>query len=377
MELDLQQIRQQLDVIDKNILTLFEQRNNLCRNVAEYKIRVGKPVLDKEREKTKLETLMGYASNDFNREGVNELFNQIMAISRKLQYAMLQERGMGQSLPFDVVDELPMDKIRVVYQGVQGAYSNAATVKFFGDKVDCYYVRQWDDAMKAVAYGTADYAVLPIENSKAGQVGDVYDLLVAYDNTIVGECYLPVSHCLLGLPGASKEEIKTVYSHAQALMQCKGYLSNYPDWVRIEKDNTAASAKMLLELQDKTKAAIASEMAAKLYGLEILDHTINDQKNNTTRFIIVSKSKIYRRTANKISLCFELRHESGSLYHILSHFIFNRVNMTKIESRPIADRTWEYRFFVDIEGNLEDVGVKNALFGIEQEALRLKILGNY
>ncbi|MGN0298694.1 MAG: prephenate dehydratase [Lachnospiraceae bacterium] len=377
MELDLKKIRDELDVIDKQILDLFEKRNLLCGDVAEYKISVGKPVLDKEREKEKLQVLCASATDAFNKEGINELFSQIMAISRKLQYKKMQERGKGETLPFQMVDSLKMDNIRVVYQGVQGAYSNAATVQFFGENVDCYYVRQWEDAMKEVAEGRADYAVLPIENSKAGQVGDVYDLLDSYNNTIVGECYLPVSHCLLGLPGAKKEEIKTVYSHIQALMQCKGYLANYPDWERIEKDNTAASARMVLEYKDRTKAAIASEMAAKLYGLEILDYTINDQKNNTTRFIVVSKSKIYCKNAKKISLCFELPHESGSLYHILSHFIFNQVNMTKIESRPIADRAWEYRFFVDIEGNLEDPGVKNALYGIEQEALILKILGNY
>lgn len=377
MELDLLAIRAQLDEIDKQILRLFEQRNLLCRDVAEYKIGVGKPVLDKERENAKLETLMGYASDEFNRVGVNELFNQIMAISRKLQYVMLQERGVGEKIPFELVDALPMEHIRVVYQGVQGAYSNAATLRFFGENVNCYYVRQWEDAMKAVADGDADYAVLPIENSRAGQVGGVYDLLVSYNNTIVGEYYLPVSHCLLGLPGAVKENITTVYSHAQALMQCRKYLSQYPDWVRIEKDNTAASARMLLDLQDKSKAAIASEMAAKLYHLEVLDRDINDEKNNTTRFIVVSKSKIYKKNAKKISLCFEVPHESGSLYRILSHFIFNQINMTKIESRPIADRAWEYRFFVDIEGNLEDAGVKNSLFGIEQEALHLRILGNY
>ena len=231
--------------------------------------------------------------------------------------------------------------------------------------------------MKAVANKEADFGVLPLENSSAGQVGDVYDLLTRYDNTIVGEYYLPVRHCLLGLQGADIDKIQTVYSHPQGLMQCGKFLNEHSSWQQISQANTAMAAQKVIKENNPKTAAIASETAAKLYGLEILEEGINDNKTNTTRFIIVSRKKCYRRDASKISIMFEIPHESGSLYTILSHMIYNDLNMTKIESRPIPEQPFEYRFFVDFEGNLADAAVENAILGIKEEAARLKILGNY
>lgn len=231
--------------------------------------------------------------------------------------------------------------------------------------------------MNALSGGRADYAVLPIENSSAGMVGDVYDLLVKYDNYIVGETEVKVEHALLGLPEAGMEDIRVVYSHPQGLMQCSKFLSEHKDWEKISTDNTAGSAKKVLEDQDISQAAIASERAGKLYGLKVLKAPINFNAANTTRFVILSSQKIYREDAGKVSICFETAHESGALYNMLSHFIYNNLNMTKIESRPMPGRTWEYRFFVDFEGNLSDPGVQNAIMGISEEAASLKILGNY
>ena len=172
------------------------------------------------------------------------------------------------------------------------------------------------------------------------------------------------------------EEIKRVYSHPQSLMQSARYLADH-DWQQISMQNNAFAALKVAKEKDKTQAAIASEYAGETYGLEILEKGINDSDSNSTRFIIVTNQKIFRKNANKISLCLEIPHESGSLYHILSHFIYNNLNMTKIESRPIPDRNWEYRFFIDFEGNLADSAVKNALRGLREEARSMKILGNY
>lgn len=375
--LDLNEIRGRIDKIDQTMVELFEERMAVCREVAQYKIDTGKPVLDRDREKQKIAALRGAAHSEFNARSVEELFTQIMAMSRKMQYQLLSEHGIGPKIPFEAVDGLKTRDVRVVFQGVDGAYSQAAMKQYFGETVESYHVPAFFEAMKEVQEGRADYAVLPIENSSAGMVADVYDLLMEYDNAIVGECYLKVEHALLGLPGASMEDVKTVYSHPQGLMQCAHYLDGHRDWKRISLANTALSAQKVVKDQDKTQAAIASELAGKIHGLVPLDHKINDNKENTTRFIIVAAKKIYTKEAKKVSICFEIAHESGSLYNTLSHMIFNNLNMTKIESRPIPKRNWEYRFYVDFEGNLSDPAVQNALVGLDQETGMLKILGNY
>lgn len=160
-------------------------------------------------------------------------------------------------------------------------------------------------------------------------------------------------------------------------MQTSRFLDDHSDWQQISVANTAIAAKKILEDQDKTQAAVCSAYAAQVYGLEILEDKINDEMNNSTRFIIVTNQKIFLKGASKISICFELPHESGSLYHLLSHFIYNDLNMTRIESRPVEGRSWEYRFFIDFEGNLEEPAVKNAIRGLREESRSLKILGNY
>lgn len=375
--IDLQEIRKKLDKIDQELTGLFEERMRITGEVAQLKIETGKPVYDGERERQKLKSVAAMVENDFDKQAVEELFSQIMTISRRYQYKLLAEHGLKLKTEFKTVKEFPMTGIRVVYQGVEGAYSHGATLKYFGDDVEAYHVRTWESAMRDVEEGRADYAVLPIENSSAGAVTDNYDLLIKYHNYIAAEIFLPVSHALLGLPEAELSDITTVYSHPQALMQCSGYLNGHESWRQISVENTAVAAKKIIEEGDKSQAAVASEIAGKLYGLKILAPAINHNKNNTTRFIIVSKEPVYREDAGKVSLSFELPHTSGSLYNMLSNFIYNGVNMRMIESRPIPGRNWEYRFFVDIEGNLSDAPIQNALKGIAEEAANLRILGNY
>lgn len=376
--MDLLELRQQLDQVDRSIVELFEKRMSICSQVAEYKIETGKAVLDREREKQKIAAVRALAQDEFNSQAVEELFTQLLAMSRKLQYRILASHGrQGSDSGFAPVEKLWDGPVRVVFQGVEGAYSHAAMLQYFGREVSSYHVEQFEDAMRDVRDGKADFAVLPIENSSAGIVSGVYDLLVKYDNCIVAETFVKVEHALLGLEDAKLSDIKTVYSHPQALMQSSQYLNARRDWRQISLENTAVAAKKVVEDGDVTQAAVASEIAGELYGLKVLCRSINHNKNNVTRFIILSRDKIYRRDASKVSVCFELAHESGTLYNMLSNFIYNNVNMTMIESRPIVGKNWEYRFFVDFEGNLGDEGVQNALNGIRQEALDMKILGNY
>lgn len=373
---DLSELRQELDVIDKQIVELFERRMNISAEVAEYKVATGKRILDKERENAKLAAVKALAHNDFNSHGLEELYKQLMAMSRKLQYQKMEEQAVGR-LPFVMVEELEKENVRVVYQGVEGAYSQQAMQEFFGEHVKCFHVERWRDAMEAIADGMADYAVLPIENSSAGIVNDNYDLLQEFDNYIVGEQIISIQHALLGTPDAELSDIRTVYSHPQGLMQCAKYLDENRQWQQVSLPNTAVAAKKVAEDGDKSQAAIASVLAGKQHGLKVLREAVNDSGQNSTRFLIVTNQRIFCRDAKKVSICFEVSHESGSLYNVLSHFIYNNLNMCRIESRPIADKNWEYHFFVDIEGNLNDSAVKNALRGIREEARNMKILGNY
>ncbi len=374
--MELSELRERLDVIDARIVELYEQRMEICRQVAEYKIETGKKVFDRQREAEKLAKVQAMAHNEFNGLGIKELFEQIMSMSRKLQYQLLTEKGSQGKLPFIGVDALDTEKARVVFQGAEGAYSQAAMMRYFGAQVDSFHVDTFREAMSAIEEGSADFAVLPIENSTAGIVNEIYDLLQEYENYIVGEQILKIEHCLLGVPGAAIEDIKTVYSHPQSLMQSSKYLENH-DWRQISMQNNAFAAKKVADEQDRTQAAIAGEHAAQIYGLQVLQKGVNHSGTNSTRFIIVTNQKIFRKDAKKVSICFEIPHESGSLYHMLSHFIYNHLNMTKIESRPVEDRNWEYRFFIDFEGNLADSAVKNALRGLRDEARNMKILGNY
>ncbi len=375
--MDLKELRDKIDVIDEEIVSLYEKRMEISESVAEYKIEHGKSVLDREREQSKLSRLKSLTHNDFNALGVTELFEQIMSMSRKKQYALMADKGIYGKTPFIPVDKLSMDDIKVVYQGINGAYSEAAMVAFFGENVNSYSVATFRDAMRAIDEGMADYGVLPLENSSSGIVNANYDLLTEFENYIVAEQLINIDNCLLALPGVDISEIDTVYSHPQALMQCVPFLDDHPGWKQISYSNTAMSAAKIKEDGLKNQAAIAGERAAKAYGLQVLKKDINSSEGNATRFIIVTNQKIFVKDAKMISICFELPHRSGSLYRILSHFIYNDLNMTKIESRPIPDRPWEYRFFIAFEGNLNDPSTKNALRGLREESRNMKILGNY
>ena len=327
---DLKEIRAEIDSVDKELVSLYEKRMSLTEQVADYKLSTGKKVFDKAREEEKLEKVTSMVDDPFLKRGTRELFEHLMSMSRKRQYQKLAEKGIMEPIPFEEVAALPDKNIRIVYQGEEGAYSQMAMKQFFHDTTNSYHVQTWRDAMEAIAKGEADYAVLPIENSSAGIVSENYDLLVEYDNCIVGEQIIPIDHCLLGTKGSKLSDIEQVYSHPQALMQCGRYLDEHRNWEKHSFKNTAMAAKKVKEDGLLRQAAIASRLTADIYRLDILDEHIQDNSNNCTKFVIVTGRKIFLKNAGKISICFEIPHESGSLYHMLSHFIFNDLNMNKI-----------------------------------------------
>ena len=305
-------------------------------------------------------------------EDILKLIDKKRELSKLISKSRYEEADIG----FKCREYRDFNIKKVVYQGVEGAYSHIVTKKLFPD-INTENVNTFEDAIKEVLDGNALYCVVPIENSSAGIVTDVYDLLLKKDVVIVAEYDLHISHCLLGTKDADIEDIKTVYSHPQALMQCTSYLREHTDWSQVSFLNTAVSAKKVKDDNSKAQAAIASELSANLYDLKILDRGINRNSNNTTRFVVLSKEKIFSESSNKLSLILELPHEKGMLYNILGIFVLNGLNLVKIESRPIPEKTFEYRFFIDIEGNLNSPNVSNVLEILKEKVPFLKVLGNY
>ncbi|HHV11321.1 MAG TPA: prephenate dehydratase [Clostridiales bacterium] len=373
--IDLIESRNKIDEVDQRIVELFEERMKLAVDIAAYKKSVGKPIFDAEREKEKLAALMALTENEFNQKAVADLFRQIMSLSRRLQYSLLDNmEGLGLA---ETPELAVHHNTKVAFFGEKGSYTEQAMMEYFKSEVNGLAMSTFKEVMQAIKEGRADYGVLPIENSSTGTLSDIYDLLAEYDNFIIGEHMVKIDHNLWGLPGAKLCNIKRIYSHKQGLQQCAGFLQKYPNIKQIEGGSTSGSARLILEENDLTKAAIASRRAGEVFGLQLLQASIQDEDNNTTRFIIISNKKIYKKGSNRTSICFELPHQSGSLYHMLSHFIYNNISMTKIESRPIVGKAFAYRFFVDIEGGPDSPAVKNALHCMKEEALEMKILGCY
>lgn len=376
MVVDLKESREKIDRIDRQIAELFEERMTVAADVAAYKRSTGKKVFDPVREDEKIKALREMTDNRFNKTGIEDLFRQIMSISRKYQYSVLgTENDLKQV--FRQVNSFDVDSdTRIVCFGEHGAYTEQAMEEVFGKNITAINKSTFKDVMETVAGGEAKFGVLPIENTSTGGITDIYDLLLDYDVTIVAEHVVKVEQALMGLPGTSIEDIKMVYSHPQGLMQCSKFLEEHPGILTKTYSSTSAAAKKVAEDGDKSQAAIASSRAADIFGLDIIKEKINYESKNYTRFIIISNQKIFLSNANKISLSFEIKHQAGALYNMLSNFYYNGLNLTKIESRPIENRNWEYRFFVDIEGNLNEPEVGNALASISEFANKLAVLGN-
>lgn len=264
---------------------------------------------------------------------------------------------------------------RVAYQGEPGAFSEDAVLTFFHDAEAIPY-RSFGDVFEVVFQGHADFGVVPVENSQAGSINDTYDLLLSYPLTIFREINVKISHCLIALPETKIAEIKVIFSHPQAIAQCQEFIGKLKVEV-IASYNTAGSAKKIKDEGIKAHAAIASSRAARIYGLEILASDIQTNPNNFTKFLVIARKQPERAAKNKTSLVFSTRNIPGSLYQILGVFATRNINLTKLESRPSKDKPWEYVFYVDFEGHVEDDICKKALLELNDKTSFIKILGSY
>lgn len=375
---ELQELRGEIDSIDRELVELFRRRMAVTRQVGEYKRANGVPVLDQERERQLLQN-KGELAGEELRPAVITLFQTVMALSRRQQRDLM---GRGPDNPGvlrwqEAQNNLrqPIAAPRVAYQGVPGAYSEQAALDFFGPAVDTTGLEQFEDCFLALRDGRADYAVLPIENSSTGAIRQIYDLLTQYECYMVGETTVKVEHCLMALPGATLDGITHVYSHEQGLFQCERFLNAHPTWKQVPQADTAGSAKLVADSGDLTKAAVCSARAAELYGLEILAHGINHNAHNTTRFVVASPRLELRPGADKVSTLFVLPHEAGSLHEILTMFAVHGLNLMKLESRPLPGRSWEYMFFLEFTGRPGDPAVGDALHELAQTTGEFRVLG--
>lgn len=266
---------------------------------------------------------------------------------------------------------------RVAYQGERGAYSEDAIAAVFGPDADTLSCIGFRDAFDAVDTGHATHAVLPVENSIEGTVAQVNDLLLEHDLKVTGETFVLVEHCLIALPRAKIEKVRTVYSHPQALAQCRAFLDQYPNWKQVPAYDTAGSVKMVMERGRKDEAAIASRRSAALYGMAILADGIQTERENYTRFFILEKTAREIPGADKTSIAFVAKNVPGSLHACLAEFAQRHINLTKLESRPRRERPWNYVFFADFEGTMDDSVCRDALGALVNTAGFVKVFGSY
>lgn len=378
---ELEAYRQEIDAIDGELVNLFLRRMEVTGKVGAWKQKNGVPVLDAARERRVIAAKTALTEDPARWADLAELYETIMAISRRQQRTLVREGtedpGYAAYVEALTCARTPVSAPRVVYQGEPGCYSEEAAVGFFGEGVDSRGCPWFSDVFAAIERGEADYAVLPIENSSTGSIRQVYDLMAQYRYYVVGEYDVKVEHCLMALPGVSLDDIRTVYSHEQGLMQSEQFLDAHRDWRRVPTLDTAGSAKQVAESRDTPAAAICSRRAARLYGLNILVEGTNHNACNHTRFVVVSPVMEMRPGRNKISALFHLPHQSGSLHEILTLFAVQGLNLLKIESRPIPGRSWEYLFFLEFSGDLLSPGMDGVLHELSQLSGEMRVLGNF
>ncbi|NOW06341.1 prephenate dehydratase [Clostridium beijerinckii] len=368
--------RNKIDEIDKEITRLFEERMDIVIKVGEYKKQNNLPVFNKAREDEVIEKNIGYLNNKDYAEGLKQFFINIMNISKDLE-----DKEVKEDIRATTVDKFKeknaKSDVKVGFYGVAGSFSEEAMIKHFGKKDDAKAYDEFEDVFVAVKNGEIDYGVLPIENSSTGAISQVYDLLYKYGFYIVGEECIKIDQNLIGIKGTKLDNVKEVYSHPQGFEQSTDFLKEYSNWKKIPFHSTADSVKLVSDLQDMSKVAIASKRAADIYNLSIIKENINNRRENSTRFIVISKELELNNSCDKVSVVFSLEHKAGTLYKLLRHFAENNINMMKIESRPMEKGAWKYFLYVDFEGNLENEQVKKALNLIEQSSAYFKLIGGY
>lgn len=374
--MDLLELRKEIDRIDNQLIPLLMERMDISEQVAKYKVERGIPVLNSEREQQILDNVAEKCGE--RGETIKTVFSATMDASRALQHKLI---GGGQDLREEITKAIetphidPDGSFSVACQGVEGAYSGVTAKRLYPSS-DIRYYRQFEDVFEAVNRGEARLGIIPVENSTAGSVHESYDLIMKYRFYVVGAYDLKIEHCLCAKEGTKYEDITDVYSHPQALSQCSCFIKNF-DFTGINYSNTAAAAKLVSQSDKSNIAVICSELAAKTYGLKILKRSIQNNNNNKTRFIVISKKLFIDDAADKISLIFSLAHKTGSLYRVLGRFSMAGLNLTKLESRPIENSDFSYYFYVDILGNVRNEVTLDLICALSDEMPDFEFLGNF
>ena len=370
--MSLDNIRKEIDAIDNELVPLLKKRMLCSLKVAEIKREQNLPVLHPEREQAIIDKVSD-AGGEFG-SYIASVYREIMGVSREAQQAELSPFGALAGQIVTAKDGIK-ENVAVACQGIEGAFGSIAAKNLHATGKIKYYTT-FEDVFRAVANDEVVYGVIPVENSNAGSVSEVYDLILKYRYYIISAADLSVSQNLLGLKGATVNDIKTVYSHPQALSQSEDFLKGAG--IKPEPfSNTAMAAKYVSELGDKSVGAIASTLAAELYGLDVVAKDIQSIKNNSTRFITISKQLIIPNDANKISVVFSVPHSVGALNRVLNRFCMNGLNLTKIESRAAKNGEFDYLFYLDFSGNLNDRKTIALISSLENELPDFTFLGNY
>ncbi len=365
----MQAVREAIETIDRELLATLKQRMELVEQIATAKLAAAFPFRDQQREDQVLQRVRHIAVElGLDAHAVERLYRQIMEMSISHQQAHV--RGLD-TTPF-----------RVAYQGVEGSYSHLTAQRRYSNRAGGVLLTGFGtvkQAVDAVRSGAADVALLPIENSTAGSINETYDELAEDRLTINAEVISHVRHCLLGLPGTRLTDLRRVISHPQALKQCEEFLLGLPQVVAEAEFDTAGAARKVAEGKDKSVAAIASESAGAMLGLEVLEGGIQQQASNATRFVEVAieTTPCPPDAECKTSLVLAVDHHAGTLGEVLMAFGHRDIQMTKLESRPIPTGAWKYRFYVDVEAHADSAGMVEALEVIRPLTLELRLLGTY
>ena len=375
---DISELRAEIDAVDSQIIELFRQRMAISEGVAEYKQSVGKPIYDPERERQKLVKIAKDAGPEL-RTGAMMLFSTLFELSSAHQMKVMNKRTSLTEQVSHAIDCSPKrfpEYPSVACQGVAGAYSQIACSKLFR-MPDISYFPAFEDVFNAIENGLCEYGVLPVENSTAGIVNKIYDLLVQHRCYIVRSVRLKIDHCLLVKPGTRLEDIKEIFSHEQAINQCAGFLKTLPGVKVTVKENTAMAAKMVARSERNDVAALSSHACAQLYGLECLKASVQDKGNNYTRFICISKDLQIFPGADRTSIMCVVPHRPGSLYKVLSRFSALGLNLQKLESRPIPDRDFEFMMFLDFDAPVNSEELVQVLGEMEALCEDFRYFGSY
>ena len=375
---ELEQLRGDIDAIDRQIVDLMKRRMETVAQVAEYKKANNMPVLDTSRERALLRTV-GQEAGEELADYVQSMYRTIMAASRSYENGKL---GRGSKVYDGIkkaMEETPQlfpQWPTVACQGIEGAYSQIACDRLF-KAPSIMYFQSFDHVFKAVESGMCQYGILPIENSTAGSVNAVYDLMIRHNFSIVRSARLKVSHNLLAKPGTKLEDIRDIYSHEQALHQCAGYLAGLKNVAVHVVENTAVAARMVAQSDRSDVAALSSRFCAEQYDLEIVQDNVQDQDNNYPRFICISKKPEIYPGADRTSLMMTLPHKPGTLYNVLAKFYALNINLQKLESRPLPSREFEFMFYFDVEASVYAPEMEKLFRDLEAESEQLRYLGTY